>query len=149
MIYIDLHHIEAIKNHGVKTYPEECCGLLLGKAVAQGKLVQQVWETVNSWEPESFEDLATPGASKLNRFSIAPETLLAAHKKAREVELDIVGIYHSHPNHPAIPSEFDRAVAHPGYSYLIISVHQGQPQSMLSWELDPQRQFQSEEIITI
>lgn len=149
MIQIELAQLQAIKDHGMETYPEECCGLLLGEIIEGKKLVKQVWGTANSWEPQTFENLSTPGASKRNRFSIAPQTLLNAQKRARALELDIIGVYHSHPEHSAIPSEFDRLIAHPGYSYLIVEVKQGKPQEILSWVLDQQNQFQSEEIITI
>jgi proteasome lid subunit RPN8/RPN11 len=142
MLHIELGQIEQIKTHAIKTYPEECCGLLLGK----DKLVKQVWETENTWSGEIF---TTPDASKRNRFSIAPQTLLDATKKARQLHLDIIGIYHSHPDHPPKPSEFDRAIAHFCYSYLIISLTEGQTQSILSWVLDDNHQFQLEEIIMI
>ncbi len=142
MLQIKLRQLQQIQTHALKTYPEECCGLLLGKK----KLVQQVQEAENSWSQEIFN---TPGASKRNRFSIAPQKMLAYSKLARELNLEIIGIYHSHPEHPPLPSEFDRAIAHQGYSYLIISLRQGQPETILSWVLDENNQFQPEAIIRI
>lgn len=142
MLQINLTQLQQIKTHSVKTYPEECCGLLLGN----NKLVQQVCSTENSWSGEIFN---TPEGSKRNRFSIAPQTMLEVSKKARQLNLNIIGIYHSHPDHPPQPSEYDRAIAHQGYSYVIISLTQGQPEKILSWVLDDKGQFQPEEIITI
>jgi proteasome lid subunit RPN8/RPN11 len=74
---------------------------------------------------------------------------LRVQKQARDRELDIIGIYHSHPDHPAIPSEFDRAIAWHHYSYIIISVQQGIASDLRSWTLDPHHQFQPEDMITV
>jgi proteasome lid subunit RPN8/RPN11 len=84
--------------------------------------------------------------------------MLKAQKDARDSEallrsadrnLDIIGIYHSHPDHPAVPSEFDRAIAWSQYSYIIVSVQQGKACDLKSWSLDDDHQFQPEEILTL
>jgi proteasome lid subunit RPN8/RPN11 len=75
--------------------------------------------------------------------------MLQAQKDARDRHLDIVGIFHSHPDHPAVPSEFDRAIAWQRYSYIIVSVQQGQACDLKSWSLDDDQQFQPEAIITL
>jgi proteasome lid subunit RPN8/RPN11 len=75
--------------------------------------------------------------------------MLKAQKDARDRNLDIIGIYHSHPDHPAVPSEFDRAIAWQRYSYVIVSVQQGKTCDLQSWSLDDNCQFQSEEILTL
>ena len=102
--------------------------------------------------PESvrrFSRSANPEGSKRNRFSIAPQVMLQMQKAARERHLDIIGIYHSHPDNPAVPSEFDRAIAWSSYSYIIVSVEQGQATDLNSWTLDEDHQFQPEEILII
>ena len=98
---------------------------------------------------ESAVELANPKGSKRNRFSIAPQVMLQMQKAARARHLDIIGIYHSHPDNPAVPSEFDRAIAWSLYSYIIVSVEQGQATDLKSWTLDEDHQFQPEEILII
>lgn len=80
--------------------------------------------------------------NRKNRFSIVPEVLLQAQKSDRETQLDIIGIYHSHPNHAAIPSEIDRQLAWSGYNYLIVSVVSGRAINLQAWQLDEREQFQ-------
>lgn len=148
-------HIQAIQSHAESTYPEECCGLLLGQLSADAKMVKDILPTENSWSEESaerfqsIESSAELESSKRMRFSIAPEVMLKAQKDARDRHLDIIGIYHSHPDHPAIPSEFDRAIAWFQYSYIIVSVQQGLACDLNSWSLDDNHQFQQEQIITV
>jgi proteasome lid subunit RPN8/RPN11 len=147
-IRVSTEQIEQICLHAEKTYPEECCGLLLGIINERDKLVVEVRPTENSWKAELTELLPIETGSKRNRFSIAPEVLLRVQKEARDRNLSIIGIYHSHPDHPAIPSEFDRAIAWQQYSYTIVSVQQGRAQDIRSWKLDEAHQFQNEEILT-
>ena len=150
MIQIQVHHLEVIAKHAKNTYPQECCGLLLGKITPDGKVITEVWPTENDWTPEHqlfFQGEVSPTASKKNRFSISPLQMLNSQKKARELNLTIVGIYHSHPEHPAIPSEFDRSIAWAEYSYLIAAVNQGKIKEVLSWKLNKNQQFQPEKLI--
>jgi proteasome lid subunit RPN8/RPN11 len=85
--------------------------------------------------------------SRHNRYLINPETVLAAHKEARNLGLDVVGYYHSHPDHPARPSDFDREHAWPGVSYLIVSVMKRNVADVRSWRLaDDRERFDEEEI---
>jgi len=141
--------------HAETTYPEECCGLLLGQMSGDVKTLIEVLPTLNSWGDELASDLLAiesspqPKSSKRNRFSIAPKVMLQAQKDARDRHLDIIGIFHSHPDHPAVPSEFDRAIAWQRYSYIIVSVQQGQACDLKSWSLDDDQQFQPEAIITL
>jgi proteasome lid subunit RPN8/RPN11 len=152
-LQVNWEQIEQIKAHAEKTYPEECCGLLVGKIERQQKRLQKIlWEAIateNSWNDES--ELAklskTPG-SKRDRFSIAPSVLLKWQKEARDRHLSIIGIYHSHPDHAAIPSEFDRAIAWQQYSYIIVSVREGRAIDFRSWAIDETHRFQPEEIVT-
>ncbi|HEY9727851.1 MAG TPA: M67 family metallopeptidase [Chroococcales cyanobacterium] len=149
------HHLQAMQTHAESTYPEECCGLLLGQLSDDEKILIEVLLTENSWDAEAVEAFqAVEGSAQLDttkrtRYSIAPEAMLKAQKDARDRNLNIIGIYHSHTDHPAIPSEFDRAIAWQQYSYVIISVQQGKACDFKSWSLDDEHQFQAEELLTI
>ncbi|AFY76015.1 MAG: M67 family metallopeptidase [Hydrococcus sp. C42_A2020_068] len=144
MIRATLEQIQQIRAHAENTYPEECCGLLIGKIEGENKILIEVIATENSWDAEAAEFLSVEAGSKRNRFSIAPEVLLRVQKETRDRNLSIIGIYHSHPDHPAIPSEFDRAIAWQQYSYMIISLSQGRAVEIRSWFLDENRQFKPE-----
>ena len=157
--------VNSIKSHAERTYPEECCGLLLGRISGLGeqadaRFLDQIIAVENDWSPtmEDLPEKVKPDLTELppseksplgksRRYWIDPKDLLAAQKYARDLNLDIIGIYHSHPNHPAIPSECDRALAWPEYSYLIVSVQQGQAVDLKSWRLDPHHQFQPEPLM--
>jgi proteasome lid subunit RPN8/RPN11 len=149
------HHLQAIQNHAERIYPEECCGLLLGQRRGDVKTLIEVLPTENSWDDEAadafqaIEGSAQLESSKRSRFSIAPVVMLKAQKDARNRRLDIIGIFHSHPDHPAVASEFDRAIAWQQYSYIIVSVQQGKACDLKSWSLDDNHQFQPEEILIV
>lgn len=146
MITIFPEHRQQIQLHAEQVYPEECCGLLIGTVDGDGKIILEVREAENSWKTDGWEQFSERAGSKRNRFSISPQVLLQVQKETRERNLGIVGIYHSHPDCPAFPSEFDRAIAWAGYSYLIISVRQGQAVDLKSWRLAENCQFQAEVI---
>jgi proteasome lid subunit RPN8/RPN11 len=106
---------DAIRRHGEETYPHECCGVLLGRS-ADG--VNDVEDAVRAGN--------TRTDSAHNRYSIAPQELIRIQRQARERSLDIVGFYHSHPDHPARWSTTDFAEAHwLGCSYVITAVEKG------------------------
>jgi len=128
--------MDAIGRHAVRTYPEECCGFLLGEERAGTTRVDRVVPAANERED-----------SRHNRFVMNPETVLAAHQEARAAGLSVVGYYHSHPDHPAEPSEFDREHAWPGLSYLIVSVRRGQVDRARSWRLRDDRTRFAEEYL--
>ena len=115
MIDIKKNHIDQIKEHAQKDYPYECCGILLGKFENGEKTVTQVLEILNEKEDEN----------KHNRYLIPSSKILETELYAIKNGLDIVGFYHSHPDHSAIPSAFDLEHALPVYSYLIVSVYDG------------------------
>lgn len=152
-------HLNQIYVHAEHTYPHECCGLLLGKlrqASVTIREIVEVWGSENTWTLEtsinfdnSLTSSSTPNRSLKNRYQLAPVTLLKAQQYARDLDLSIIGIYHSHPDHPAIPSECDRTCAWPHLSYLIVSVNQGIAGDVKSWCLDPNHNFQSEEIMVL
>lgn len=143
-------HLQAIRDHAESTYPEECCGLLLGKIDPDSKILAEVWATENAWSTEAAESYpATDLVNSNRRYTIAPAVLLQAQRSARDRNLDIIGIYHSHPDHPAIPSECDRVCAWHQYSYIIVSVQNGKAYDLLCWSLNDDHQFQPEEILTV
>jgi len=128
---------ERIRAHGAETYPHECCGALLGRD-NEPREILALFPLINRRDD-----------SPRNRFSVTAQDVLDAEKSARQQGLDVVGWYHSHPDHPARPSEYDRDHAWPWYSYIIVSVAQGQPQDMTSWRLNDDRQQFSPEGIQI
>lgn len=152
-IRLTVEHLRLICTHAESTYPYECCGLLLGKLDRDEKILVEAIATENVWSPTTAADFQaidvnlSLGTDKNTYYAIAPETMLKVQKEARDRQLDIIGIYHSHPNHPAIPSEFDRACAWHAYSYIIVSVPQGKAGEVLSWSLDDNHQLQAEKIV--
>jgi len=130
--------LEAIRAHGVATYPEECCGFLLGAVGEQGNQVTAL-QPVENRQVEN----------RRRRYVITPPDYLAAERTARRQGLDIVGIYHSHPDHPARPSATDLAEAtFPGYTYVIVSVREGRGEDLTAWSLAPDRsRFDAEPVI--
>ena len=129
--------VEGIRAHGAETYPHECCGALLGRDLEPREIVA-LFPLINRRDD-----------SPRNRFSVSSQDVVDAEKSARAQGLDVVGWYHSHPDHPARPSQYDRDHAWPWYSYIIVSVAQGQPQDMTSWRLDDNREQFSPEAIQI
>lgn len=127
---------EAIAAHGEETFPHECCGLLLGSADGEERTVVELKPLANA-NNERPRD----------RFLITPEDYMQGEKYARSRNLDIVGFYHSHPNSPARPSQFDLEHAWPWYSYIIVSVRDGKAQEMYSWrQRDDRSAFDQEEL---
>ncbi|WP_009632932.1 Mov34/MPN/PAD-1 family protein [Synechocystis sp. PCC 7509] len=153
VLQLSKHHFEAIRQHGESTYPNECCGLLLGTLSNNSKTVVEVRAVENVWNAEAAELFSIGeekrSINKQSNYAISPQTLLAVQKEVRDRTLQIVGIYHSHPNHPAIASECDRALAWEQYSYMIVSVIEGNAQEFLCWQLDSDRIFQAEEIMIV
>lgn len=118
-----------IRAHGAETYPHECCGALLGREVADDlREISALFPLVNRRDD-----------SPRNRFSVTSEDVRDAERAAREKGLDVLGWYHSHPDHPAKPSQYDQDHAWPWYSYIIVSVANGEPQYMTSWRLSDDR----------
>ena len=120
MLRIRFSDYELLRAHGEQTYPHECCGVLLGRALLAGDnpAVNDVLEVVQAGN--------TRTDSAHNRYSIAPAELIRIQRQARAAALDIVGFYHSHPDHPAQWSSTDIAEAHwLGCSYVITRVAQG------------------------
>lgn len=125
-----------IAAHGVETFPYECCGALLGNDDGRGRQVTELFALSNRRDD-----------SPRNRFEITPEDVLLAERTAREKKVDLIGWYHSHPNAPARPSEYDREHAWPWYSYMIVSIRDGAPEEMTSWRLKDDRSAYDQEAI--
>jgi len=124
-----------IHRHGEVAYPEEGAGFLIGD---DGK-VEQIFPL-----PNSREDSA-----RHNRYLITPEDYLKAELTADKFGLSLIGVFHSHPDHPNRPSEFDREWAQPSFSYIITSVQSGKALESRSWRLTEDRsQFIEEKIQT-
>jgi proteasome lid subunit RPN8/RPN11 len=122
MLRIQYADYEALRAHGEQTYPNECCGVLLGKSIAgegnSAAAINRVQQIVRAGN--------TRTDSAHNRYNIAPQELVKIQRQARSLGLDIVGFYHSHPDHPAQWSKTDFAEAHwLGCSYIITSVERG------------------------
>lgn len=147
-IELEPQHLEAIRTHAESTYPEECCGIMLGHLDGETKTVVEIRSTQNAWNAEAAAEFSmrVGDGSKKHNYAIAPQDMLKAQKEARDRNLSIIGIYHSHPDHPAIPSEMDRAIAWQVYSYIIVSLQQGKAGELRSWCLDDNHQFQEEEV---
>lgn len=124
---------------------------MLGHLGDDGKTGVEVWATENAWSAETADDYpdAERVTSKRRRYALAPTDLLKAQKEARDRHLSVIGIYHSHTDNPAIPSQFDLECAWQQYSYIIVSVQQGKACDLKSWSLDDAHQFQPEAIITV
>jgi proteasome lid subunit RPN8/RPN11 len=126
MLRIRQSELDALRRHGEETYPHECCGVMLGRVEGHERVVEAVLRAGN-----------TRVDSPHNRYNIDPRELVRIQRESRERGLDIVGFYHSHPDHPARWSQTDLAEAHwIGCSYVITSVQQGQASLTNSFFLD-------------
>ena len=139
---ISSEQLKIIYDHAESVYPEECCGILLGEIVGISKIVVEAILTINDWNKAESDEA---DRNKHNRYSIDPQDIFTAQKRARELHLDIIGFFHSHPDYPAIPSTCDRSQAWEVYSYPIISVVNGKVSEIKSWVLDGDGIFQEEE----
>ncbi|MEH1873622.1 M67 family metallopeptidase [Nostoc sp.] len=151
MIRFSQEDLQTIRTHAESTYPEECCGIILGYLASGGKIVVEVIPTENAWNTEAVAEFAGEhtAESKRRQYAIAPEVMLKIQREARNKSLNIIGIFHSHPDHVAIPSECDRLYAWQGYSYIIVSVQNGKAGELQSWSLDDTDHFQTEAIENI
>jgi proteasome lid subunit RPN8/RPN11 len=139
MLALGKRLVEVMKEHAGRTYPEECCGVLLGKTKGNLKIVLDAMEIDNSSQQQ-----------RTRRFIITPENYHTAEIEATGKVMDILGFYHSHPDHPARPSQFDLDHAFPSWSYVIIAVEKGKPAAMTSWVLlDDRSGFEEEMFETV
>ena len=128
---------EIIRVAGVEAYPNECCGIIFGSDEGDIHVVKALRPIENARE----------SGEQYHRFLITAEDMMQAELEARRLGLEIVGFYHSHPDHPSRPSDYDREHALPFYSYIILRVAEGRPELMTSWRLRTSRDaFDSESI---
>lgn len=138
MLIIEKSNIGQIIEHCKESYPEECCGILVG---SKGKQV-----TVKM----VFKGRNLKGKISRDRYELDPLDFIKSNQKAQEQGLEIVGFYHSHPDHPAIPSDFDRVGAWPCYSYLIISLGKKRETTGRSWVLNGvNAKFKEEQVCVV
>jgi proteasome lid subunit RPN8/RPN11 len=122
----------AIRAHGVETYPNECCGALIGR----DGIVASTYALPNTTEE-----------GPRRRFLVRPSDYREAEKRAADAGAELLGFYHSHPDHPARPSQYDLDHAWPFFSYIIVSVRAGVSEDMTSWRLREDRsEFDPEEL---
>jgi proteasome lid subunit RPN8/RPN11 len=115
MLKLSREDYESLRAHGEETYPHECCGVLLGKSGVDGNHVHKIVRAGNTRTDRAHD-----------RYNIAPEELIRVQRQARGLGLDIVGFYHSHPDHPAQWSQTDFEEAHwVGCSYIITKIDKG------------------------
>jgi len=131
--------LEQIHANGENAYPEEGAGLLLGEEADGTKRVIDILKFNNARED----------TARHNRYLITAQDMLFGEQEAMRRGLDIIGVFHSHPDHPNRPSEFDREWALPWYSYLITSVQNGQAEASRSWLLAEDRERFDEETILL
>ena len=136
MIALTTGHRTAIREHGRRTYPEECCGALLGRFVDGVPTVEVVRPIANVRED-----------ARGRRFLVDPHDYLQVEQEADRRALAVLGFYHSHPDHPAAPSDFDRKHAWPNLHYLIVAVDAGVARELTSWLLSEDRSIMREESI--
>lgn len=130
--------LENIYRHARETYPEECAGAIIGMDVGDTKIVVDVWPAENTHEDE-----------RSRRFLIEPLQIKRFEDRAQERDMDLLGFYHSHPNHPAEPSEYDRDHAWPYYSYIITSVSGEDIKDTRCWRLkDDRSDYDEEELLS-
>jgi proteasome lid subunit RPN8/RPN11 len=123
---------DEIRRHGTETYPNECCGALYGR---EGVV------TATFALPNTTEE------GPRRRFLVRPQDYREAERRGTELGADLLGFYHSHPDHPARPSQYDLDHAWPFFSYIIVSVRGGTPEDMTSWRLrDDRSAFDQEEL---
>jgi proteasome lid subunit RPN8/RPN11 len=118
--------VAEMRRYAEQAYPAECCGILAGQA-GKGKEVLRLVPVVNRRTDDP------------HRYLIAPEDFRRVEAELRVVAQEVLGCYHSHPDHPARPSTFDTEQAWPWYSYVIVSVQQGRSKELMSWVLDDDR----------
>jgi proteasome lid subunit RPN8/RPN11 len=124
----------AVRDHGRDTYPNECCGALIGR---DGMV----------FESFALANMTEEGPRR--RFLVRPSDYRAAESRAKERGHELLGFYHSHPDHPAEPSKYDLDHAWPSFSYVIVSVRAGEPREMRSWRLREDRSRFDEEEVSI
>lgn len=136
-VHLDRSVLEAMRDHVADAYPEEACGALLGRTTDDGVAAVIVAEPI----PNSRRD------GRARRYLIGPDDVLKLERRAEATGCQVVGYYHSHPDAPPVPSDFDRENALPWYVYMILSVRAGRAGDLRAWRLsDDRRRFEAIDI---
>lgn len=133
MLILDPSIQNAVLEDAASAFPDECCGFLFGTESGEGRIITEIMVVDNAKDGD-----------KRRRFEISPRDYLRAERHARETGRQLLGVYHSHPSHPAIPSEHDRVAAQPYFSYVIASYYERGRTQILSWRLNDEHQFEPE-----
>jgi proteasome lid subunit RPN8/RPN11 len=131
--------LQRIHAHGAAAYPEEGAGLMLGRLDGNDTRVERLLEFTNAREQ----------SARHNRYLLTAEDYLHGEQEAARLDLEVIGVFHSHPDHPNRPSEFDREWAMPFLSYVITSVQSGRSVESRSWLLSQDRSQFTEETLTV
>ena len=135
MVEIKQDILQKILDHARASYPHECCGILLGKMTSPKRIMDAVKAENTNKE------------RAVDRYEMNPDELLRIEREARQAGLEVVGVYHSHPDHPSSPSEFDRQRGWPEYSYIIVAVKGGAETEARSWTfIEEDEPFGEEEL---
>ena len=139
-VSLSAEHLRAIEAHGEAAYPAEGVGFILGRVNGETVLVEALLPL-----PKRRE-----AAAQHNRYELSPQDFMRAELEAAQRGADVVGVFHSHPDHPAEPSAFDREHALPNFSYLITSVMEGRAGVTRAWRLrDDRRAFDEDQMATV
>ena len=125
-LFLTHAHVDQIHHEARGAYPQECCGVIVGRDTANRRVVDHLLPLPNVAPPDQ----------RNRRFEIDPLSLMKIERALDGTGLSVIGFYHSHPDHPAVPSETDLREAWPVYSYLIQSVKNDECETLLSWTLD-------------
>lgn len=136
-LVLDPRQAAAIRRHGEADYPAEACGLIGGEIESDRKIALQLVPLANQRTD-----------SARNRYLIDPDAFRRAQERLDRDGLEVLGVYHSHPDHPPAPSAFDREHAWPWLSYVIVGVARGRAGELKSWVLAEDRGTFDEETIT-
>ncbi|MGD1278795.1 MAG: M67 family metallopeptidase [Tepidisphaeraceae bacterium] len=141
-LILSASQVRQIEREAAAAYPQECCGAILGKERIDGgrkrRIVQRLEALKNSFSPDE----------RYRRFSLDPLELMQLEKRASHGGLSVLGFYHSHPDHPSRPSEYDRQHAWGFYSYVIVAVAGGEAAELTSWRLDEKTgTFEQEDVL--
>ena len=129
-----------IEAEGVAAYPNECCGILIGTDGGAGRIVERIIPMANTFDPNE----------QYHRFTIDPLALARADEAAAKEGKAVIGFYHSHPDHPARPSEYDRTHVPPWsfYSHIIVAIEKRKPAAMTCWVMnEATEQFDEQQIV--
>jgi len=138
-LIIPAHLYSSIINHLESAYPNEGAGLLLGNANGNDKTVKSVLKFDNNFE----------AGEQYHRYRISAEDMFKGETEAEKLGVDVIGVFHSHPDHPSQASEYDREHALPWYSYLIVSIQKGKASTSQSWLLSDDRKKFTEESVEL